>query len=58
VAHIGYVVIDRGRVSPALAQAAISILALEKVGESGTRELYCPRIPVRPSIIAAHAGSR
>jgi hypothetical protein len=40
--NLGYVVIDRTRTSPALVDAAITILDLQRIGQSGTRELYRP----------------
>jgi hypothetical protein len=42
-ANIGYVVMDRSRTSPSLVDAATAILELQKIGQSGTRELYRPR---------------
>jgi hypothetical protein len=41
-ARLGYVVIETSAASPALRQAAIDILRLEKVAESAGRELYRP----------------
>jgi hypothetical protein len=41
--NIGYVVIDGSRASPALRAFAIEAFRLEKIAESGTRELYRPR---------------
>jgi hypothetical protein len=54
---LGYVVMDRTRTSPALVDAAITILDLVKLGQSGTRELYRPRIngPALASVSARAA---
>ena len=58
-ANIGYVVIDRTRASPALADAAITILGLEKIGQSGARELYRPRhSELGTTSVSARATSR
>ncbi|MBI4478095.1 MAG: hypothetical protein HY654_13040 [Acidobacteria bacterium] len=40
---IGYVVIESSRASPALREFAIEAFGLQKIGASGTRELYRPR---------------
>lgn len=40
--NLGYVVMDRTRTSPALVDAAITVLRLQRIGVSGTRELYRP----------------
>jgi hypothetical protein len=45
-ARLGYVVVDRSRASQDLVDVATSTLDLEKIGESGSRELYRPRAPV------------
>lgn len=42
-ARLGYVVVRRGRASPALVAFAIRVLDLEKVAESDTRILFRPR---------------
>ncbi len=58
-ANIGYVVIDRTRSSPALADAAIAIFGLEKIGQSGPRELYRPRpSELGTTSVSARATSR
>jgi hypothetical protein len=41
--QLGYVVIDRRRASPPLVDFAMRVFDLEKLGESGDRELYRPR---------------
>lgn len=41
-AQLGYVVIDTGRVTPALQQFAVDTLKLRQVGEDGFRRLYVP----------------
>jgi hypothetical protein len=62
-ARLGYVVIDRSRTSPQLADFAIDLLGLTRVATSGERELYVPRVPkpelrlqATPSFAASLAG--
>lgn len=50
--NLGYVVIDRRRASEALRTFAIEAFRLEKIAESGTRELYRPQ---SSGILAADA---
>lgn len=56
-AALGYVVIDRSRATPALADFAIRLFDLEELERSGSRTLYRPR---RPSSlqVAADAAER
>jgi hypothetical protein len=58
-ASLAYVVVDRTRTSPELVDAAKVILDLEKIGESGTRELYRPRADGSgPDAVVVAAGLR
>jgi hypothetical protein len=58
-ANIGYVVMDRSRTSPPLVDAATAILDLQKIGQSGTRELYRPRASKgEPEAVTVRAGVR
>ncbi|MFB3852414.1 MAG: hypothetical protein ACE148_01175 [Vicinamibacterales bacterium] len=41
-ARIGYVVIDHSRASQELVDFAVRVLALQKIGEAGSRELFRP----------------
>ena len=48
-ARVGYVIVDRTLASPELALFAKELFGLEKMGESGSRELYRPtRMPGAP----------
>jgi hypothetical protein len=40
--QLGYVMIDTGRVTPALLKFAVETLRLQQVGEDGSRRLYVP----------------
>lgn len=54
--RLGYVVIDRGRASEALASFARRVLSLEKIGEDGQYELYRPA--AAPGAAAAAPAGR
>jgi hypothetical protein len=58
-ASLAYVVMDRTRTSAELVDAAMVILDLEKIGQSGTRELYRPRADANgPAAVIVAAGLR
>jgi hypothetical protein len=57
--NLAYVVMDRPRTCPRLVAAAMTILDLEKIGQSGTRELYRPRASQPGTAVAsARAGGQ
>jgi hypothetical protein len=54
-ANLGYVVLDRQRAGPRLADFAIEAMDLEKIGQAGDRELYRPR---QREVLLTEADSR